>query len=402
MSLKIIDAYILRESTTQFVSTLIVFCAVIVISQLVRLSEVLVAFGLTLENIFLPFLYIIVPFLPVIMPMAIAFGMMVTFARLSSDGEHTALLAAGYPLRRMVMPILLLASTVYLATTFCALNLEAWGRREFVQFIYRKTQTELDNIVRYKIQPGVFLADFLGYVLYTEGVGDNRRSYSNVMLAPGRQSSGDFVLFAPRASILGTVESGDLRMKLFDGVSFSSRSVHETSTLRFEQAEIDLLRMFQGKILGDDSAKDDYRSYTFSQLGAYVSKLRARPNYEADRVYLKAYYLYVSRFANPFLVFALCLFGVMLGIQEQRRGKGGGYAGAIAAVIGSFVLVVAGRWAAEQGHLPVILGASAPPLMTLLLSLFLFRQRNRLPPAESVWNIRFWPIFSRFFSGGTS
>ena len=235
----LIDRYLLREVVPQFLSTLVVFCAVIVVSQLVRLSNVLVTFGLTLENILLPFLYIIVPFLPVIIPISFLFGVMISFSRLSSDGELTALMAAGMSLGRAWIPVGLLTVFLYGVTTQCAVHLEAWGRREFVQFIYRKTQTEIDNMIRFKIQPGVFLKDFLDYVFYTETVSEDRSRYTHVMLAPQnrKEDSGNFMIMSPEAEIIGSVAGGDLRMILFDGISYSyNHEEDKTSTLTFGRA----------------------------------------------------------------------------------------------------------------------------------------------------------------------
>ena len=105
-------------------------CSIIVVSQLVRLSEVLVAFGLSLENVFLPFLYIIVPFISLTIPIAFLFAVVLTFARLSADGEYPAMLAAGFPLRSSARPVLAVALVLYVVAAICAINLEAWGRRE--------------------------------------------------------------------------------------------------------------------------------------------------------------------------------------------------------------------------------------------------------------------------------
>ncbi|MEZ4741870.1 MAG: LptF/LptG family permease [Bdellovibrionota bacterium] len=205
--------YFLKEVIPQFISTLIVFCSIIIISQLVRLSEVLIAFGLTAENILLPFLYIIMPFMTIIIPISFLFAVMVAFSRISADGEFFALLSAGYSLRRAAMPILVMGGVLYLIGGTSAMYLEAWGRREFVQFRYRKTQTELDNMIKFKMQEGVFLDDFIGYVIYAEHISRDRSKFTNVMLSPKEgKSSSDTIMIAPKAQITGSVESGDLRM----------------------------------------------------------------------------------------------------------------------------------------------------------------------------------------------
>ena len=320
--------------------------------------------------------------------MAFLFGNMVSFSRLSSDGELTAMLAAGYSLKKAIIPVMLLAAVLYSIGTSCAIHLEAWGRREFIQFIYRKTQTEIDNMVRYKIQSGVFLNDFLDYVFYTEEVSENRSRYKNVMLAPRNQKDSDFVIMSPSAQIIGSVSSGDLRMILYDGVSYALNSEKSRySSLVFKRAEIDILRVFQEKILGDDTAQDDYRSFPLAELKKFIDDLKNKKIAEEPATLLKASFLYHSRVANSFILFAFAFFGMILGIQDQRHGKNRAYIGSVLTIIFCFVTMVGFRWLAEQGHYPTILAAWTPQVFLFLFGLFCFYQKNRLPPSEPllVW-----------------
>ncbi len=393
----IVSRYIVKETVPQFLFTLVVFCSLIAISQLVRLSEILLAFGLTAENILLPFVYITVPFLPILIPISLLLGLMVTFAKMSEEGELIALFAFGYSLRRILQPLSWVILSVYLVTFYCSVELEAWGRREFVQFIYQKTQMEIDSLIRYKTQPGVFVQDFLGYVFYAEKIAPDHTHYENVFITPKKGSSERyFAMIAPQAEITGSVETGDLRMRLYNGFAYSpSVQTNGITTMRYTKADIDLLRIFQEQILGSEEQKDDYRSLPFRELRATVKMLSHDP-LEVE-VYRKARYLYLSRLANPFLLIALALFGLLLGIQEQRRSNGFSYLAAVCTIIGSFILVVGCRWYGEKGLLPISLAVWMPPLILLTFSVFLVYQKNRLPLSEPLlaWRNRPW-----FFGGG--
>lgn len=343
----------------------------------------LIAFGLSLENVFLPFLYIIVPFLSLTIPIAFLFAVVLTFARLSADGEFPAMLAAGYPLRRAARPVLSVALLAYLIAATFAVNLEAWGRRELVQFLYKKTQTELDNLVKYKMQSGVFLTDFLGYVLYAEKISSDRTSFENVMLAPGGGKGSDFTVLAPTGHILGSVETGDLKMTLESGVAYSRRpATDKISVLKFNRAEIDLLKIFHEQILGADSAEDDYRSYRPGELLTYIKQLRAED--PQNKILLRRVeFLFHKRIASPFAVVAFALFGMVLGVSDPRRGKSAAYVGAIVTIIGGYVLLMGFQSLAEKGQMDVLMAAWMPNVILLLVSGFLFYQKDRLPPSES-------------------
>jgi len=388
--------YFLKELLPQFASALIVICSIIVVSQLVRLSALLVGFGLSFENIFLPFLYIILPFLSMSIPMAYLFAVVLTFARLSADGEYAALLAAGYSLRRAAMPVLLTAVALYGVASVCGLYLEAWGQREFVQFVYRKTQTELDNLVRYKMQPGVFVDDFLGYVIYAEKISPDRSKFENVMIAPGEGNKHEhFTLLAPSGNITGSVETGDLRLSLDHGVAYSTQPGGDRmSVLKFRRADIDLLRIFREQIIGSDVAADDYRSYPPGELVKYIDTLKASPKHNVA-LYRRARFLLHKRIGAPFAVVTFALIGMVLGVADPRRGRSVAYLGAVGTIMGGYVLMMGFEWLSENGYMSAPLAAWLPNLILLVFGGFLLYQKNRLPPSEGALSPANLPFFYR-------
>lgn len=373
-----------------------VICSIIVVSQLVRLSEVLVAFGLSLENVFLPFLYIIVPFLSLTIPIAFLFAVVLTFARLSADGEYPAMLAAGFPLKHSARPVFAVALVLYVVAALCAVNLEAWGRREMVQFLYKKTKTELDNMVKYKMQSGVFLDDFLGYVLYAEKISADRSAFENVMLAPGLGKRTEFTVLAPSGHITGSVETGDLKMTFESGVVYSRRpDTDKISILKFNRAEIDLLKIFHKQILGAESAEDDYRSYRPTQLREYIDVLRKDDTPKNKALLRRVEFLFHQRISSPFAVVSFAFFGMVLGVSDPRRGKSAAYVGAIITIILGYVLVMGFRTFAESGQLPILVAAWLPNIMLIAVGGFLFYQKDRLPPSEGTLTRANLPFFGR-------
>lgn len=388
--------YLLKELIPQFFSAVVVICAVIVLSQLVRLSEMLVMFGISLENVFLPFLFIILPFLHMAIPMAYLFAVVLAFARLSADGEYAALLASGYSLRRAAVPTLIVAGVLYVVAALGAMHFEAWGRREFTQFFYRKTQTELDNMIKYKLQSGVFLEDFLGYTLYAERVSADRTRLENVLIAPSDEAKqGAFAILAPSGQILGSVEGGDLKLVLGYGVGVGTRSQADESTVvKFKRTEIDLIRLFQEKILGPDAIQDDFRGYTPSELRRFVADLAKNPQRD-ESLYRRAAYLFHQRISSPFAVISFALFGMVLGISDPRRGKSMAYLGAVLAIIFAYILKTSFDWLANNRNISVVLAAWAPNVLLTSIGAFLAYQKHRLPPSEPTWTLANLPGIQR-------
>ncbi len=391
------SVYLLKEVLPQFIIALAVLCGVLVVSQLVRMTEVLANFGFSIENILLPFLFIILPFLSFTIPMAYLFAVMISFGRLSADGEYTALLAAGYSLARACRPVIALAIVLYLMSAYCGLVLEPWGRRELLNFYQRKAQTELDNVLRNKLQGGTFMDDFLGFVLYAEKVSKDRSKLQNVVLSPGNNLSflRDFTLVAPAATITGSVETGTLRMGIESGVLYSQRSKDETTVLKFRRAEIDLVKIFQEQIFGSDEVREDYRALPPGQLLKYVEDLKTR---EEDPIKIaKARFLFHQRAANSFSVVFFAFMGMYLGIQDQRRGKGSAWINAIGVLIAGYVVTMVFKWLAENAYMSGWLAAWLPNIALTAIGLFLIYQKNRLPVSESALNPETLPLIGQYF-----
>ena len=361
------------------------------------MTEVLITFGITLENVLLPLLYVILPFMSFNIPIAFMFAVTLSMGRISADGEYAGMLAAGYSLRRIARPILLISIILYGVGLACSLHLEGWGRRELVRFLYKKTQTEVDNILKFKLQSGVFLDDFLGLVLYTEKISANRQNLENVMIAPGRRGKDGFMLLAPAGKISGSVESGDLRLSLDRGAMYTPTGDDGTATVvKFQRAEFDLLRMFREQIVGGELIEDDYRAYNTSELNAFVDKMRDNPA-RNETIYLRARFLLHQRLTTPFAVITFALFGLVLGVNDPRRSKNAAYIGMIGAIIGGYVVVMAFKWLAERGSISAPLGAWIPNILLTLAGIFLLFQKNRLPPSEGTLDPHNIPVLSRYW-----
>lgn len=302
------------------------------------------------------------------------------------------MLSSGHSLVRLARPIFLMAAFLYVFAAWSALTLEPWGRREFERFLYQKAQTELDNLVKFKLQPGVFLNDFLGFTLYAEKMTKDRSVMENLLLAPAAgRTELSFTLMAPRGGISGSVANGNLKLSLEDGVGYSTSALGDTSTqVKFRAANIDLLRIFRDRILGAGYQDDDYRSYTPIKLYNYIEQLRVDPKRDNER-YWKASTLLHQRLGSPFLVVIFAFFGLVLGVQDPRHGKNRAFLGGILAIIASYILVTSFKSLAEKGTIPGVYAAWLPNVMLFALGVFWLYQKNRLPLSESAFDIAYLP-----------
>jgi lipopolysaccharide export LptBFGC system permease protein LptF len=353
----------------------------------VRLSNVLMTFGLSAENVLLPFLYIILPFLPVIFAVAYLFAVVTTVARLSVDGELTAIQSKGMSLMRFAHAPVVVGVLVSLLSGLSALYFEAWGRREFVQFVYRKSHVEVDNVLHTKLQEGVFLHDFLDYVLFAKTISKDRSTLSEVLVSSNRESKTKFVLLAKTAKLKGAIAEGNLKVQFFDGFVYSiADDGEEVKTARFRQGEIDLLQVFHERILGQPTAVDDFRSFPPGELSRFIDTLLLKTDEPPPQeVLAKARYLWHSRLANALLVISFSLLGILLGVHDPRAVREPIFLKTVATIMLCFSLSSLFRWLAENSYTNPVLAAWGPQLTLLGLALLALLQRNRLPATQSLF-----------------
>ncbi len=376
--------FLCKDIVPQFIANTIIFCAIVVVSQLVRLSNVLMAFGLSAENILLPFLYIILPFLPVILTVAFLFALVSIIARLSLDGEIIAIQARGMSLLRFSLAPLAIGMVLSAVASVTAHYGEAWGRREFVQFVYRKTHVEIDNVLHTKLQPAVFLHDFLDYVLYAEKISPDHTTLSRVLVANSQGSKNKFILLAKKAKLHGSINEGNLKVHFFEGFSYTLEAGDEQiKTTSFDEGEIDLLQIFHERILGQPGSEDDFRSYPPQELSTYIDSLKQQGTHR--EILAKAQYLWHARFANALLLISFSLLGVLLGLHDPRSLKAPIFLKTIATVIFCFSFISVFRWCSENNYCNPFINAWLPQLLLFAFSLWALLRRNRLPAAEPLF-----------------
>ena len=355
----------------------------------------IVALGITLENVVMPIVYITLPFLSFNIPIAYLGAVLFTFSRLSSDGEYAAMLAAGLSLKRSAATVVGFSAVLFVVACFVASYLEPWGRRELTSFYHRKTQTELDNVIQFKMQSGVFIEDFLGYTFYSEHVSDDKKDFQNVLMVPKNNTGGNFFILAPTAHFIGSVTDGSLHFVFLQGMIRSGNYTQPESTVvKFQRMDLDILQLFSQQIFTGEDLSLDYRSYSPSELLQWIKDAKTKKDFNEPE-YRRAVFLFHQRISTPFAVVIFAFFGLVLGINDPRKGKNSAYIYAIFSIIVSYIIIMGFKWLAENTLFPAILGAWLPFCILMTACAFLLYQKNRLPPSESIITLRNLPFRKR-------
>src|SRR3989338_221600 len=96
MRTTIVFRYLFQELVTPFFLGLTVFVFILVMSQILRLNELIIVYGVGLWTVMNLVFFLMISFLAISIPIAFLFSVIMLFGRLSSDSELTAMKASGF------------------------------------------------------------------------------------------------------------------------------------------------------------------------------------------------------------------------------------------------------------------------------------------------------------------
>ncbi|HUJ80834.1 MAG TPA: LptF/LptG family permease, partial [Candidatus Acidoferrales bacterium] len=191
--MRLLDRYIAREVVSHAALGLAVFTFVFFVPQLVRLMELIVRHSGGTWTVILLFLCTLPPVLGFTLPMAVLVGVLIGLGRLSADSEIVALHASGISLRRLLLPIGVVAAAaavVTLLTTF-------WLSPASLRTVRRLEAKLVSSQAPFSVQPRVFDERFPRFVLYVQDVEAAATRWRGVFLASTGDASS---LINPRSS----------------------------------------------------------------------------------------------------------------------------------------------------------------------------------------------------------
>src|SRR5580658_4216742 len=317
--MRLISRTIFREIFVTAMLGAALFTFVLFLQQAGRLFEFLVRTSGPPKTVAYLFAMVVPVMLPFAIPLGVLIGTLVTLSRMSTDGEITAMRAAGVPGRRVVPAILTFGFLAMCCAAAASLWLTPWSIREEIRVKNILIASELTA----DVQPRVFEEQFPNKVLYV----------GNVIIGPPSRWQQIFVadVTPPGERAPSASDRGDNPSITLAPDAIANRL--QLSLQRMSTYEV-------GKDVGvyhisENSGQGDKALYGEKPQAATVSK----PVTEMDTLplYRMAYRTpgldktskldaqieLNERFALPWACILLSLAGVPLGITTRRPGKSG-------------------------------------------------------------------------------
>jgi LPS export ABC transporter permease LptG/LPS export ABC transporter permease LptF len=393
--MRILSRYIFREIVSSAVLGTVLATFVIFLQGVGRYFEILVRSSAPLETVLYLFLLAVPPVLPLTVPFGVLVGILIGLGRMSSDGEITAMRAAGVSSRRVIYPVLTFAALATVLAGAASLRWTPLSIRETMSVLNKLAAAQLTV----EIQPRVFEEQFPNTILY---VGDIKPGpvvlWRNVFLAdltPPEQRTtglrenaiGPRMTVAREAIAVADPEHNRIQLHLTDA------STHEVGR--------DFVGYHSSFPTGDQaleaSPPSQVRARAFSEMNTRElwGHSAAGPDWVDARIELH------RRLALPLACIMLALVGIPLGVSSRKGGKSAGYVTAVFLAFFCYYLAfISLIGLARQRTIPVEVAAWSPNAAFAIAGLILLMRLER--PGErdvvGLLKVSFGAIYDRLRS----
>lgn len=347
--MRIIDRYIFREVLSHALLGLSVFTFVIFVPQLVQIMNVVARHSGDSRQIALLFLSAFPRVLTFSVPIGVLVGVLIGLGRMSADSELIAMNAAGMGLKRILVPVGVLA----LLAAGITLCMTVWLGPISIRTLRSLEERLRSTQVFFEVQPRIFNEQFPHLVLYVQDIPAAAMNWHGVFLAESEGSDVSHLTLAEDAIVVADRNQGKLQLYLHNG------SVHEAQTQGPEHYGLSVFgeRDLAVSVGGNGPTQAPGLVNSERPLGQLLAD--KGPGARESRVEFH------RRFAFPAACLVFALVALPVGSRPRRGGRAAGFVLAVALVCAYYIVFVFCAELARDGSVPAWLGIwTANILMT--------------------------------------
>lgn len=373
--------YILSEVLKPFLGAALFFLFVLMMFQVIRLSDFFVVHNVSGYAILSLMSYMALTFTPVILPIAFLLAVLMGFGRLSTDSEVLAIRAAGVSVYSMLAPVLSLGVVLAVVTTFCNFYFVPYGSRMFRYELFRISNTKAIAT----IHEGTFTEGFFDLVLYADQVDSRKGTLKKVLIYDDREKGAPITVVARHGRIINNLQDANgipgLVLRLFEGSLHRgdpSKSVYEKTM--FDVYDI-FLRLETAKVIGVDVPKTMDIGTLRDRINEVKEKWKV-VGYSALSVNERLDYInygveYWKRFALSFSCVIFALMGLAFGVVRTRTVRSNSFLICLLVLLFYWGVFSVGHSMASQGKIPPYVGMWAADLILMVIAVFTLRRVAR-------------------------
>lgn len=346
--------YLLREHAVPFFVTLGGLTAALLVGNIIKFAELVIAKGVSIFDILRLIIYLIPYMLSFTVPMACLVAMVLAFGRLSMDYELIAMRASGVAPWRLVAPMVavgLVLSGLLLVINDRVVPHTRLAFRQQLKAIGMKKPAAY-------LEAGTFIKEFEPYTIYVYQVEGQR--LANVRVYEPQDNGPTRTIIAERGEFEQLPSKRGVQLKLFDG------TIDEWDPARpgsFYKVTFGTYAMTLRSGREDPSTlRKKVKEMTFRELAAEHARLRQQ-RIDTTPLALEFHRKIASSFAPAVFV----LFGLALGLQLHHHERLVVYVWVLGLFIAYYILSIVMNAASLKGWLPPGWAMWMPNLVGALL-----------------------------------
>ncbi|HET6465875.1 MAG TPA: LptF/LptG family permease [Nitrospiria bacterium] len=361
---KLLDRYVFFELLTPFVLTLSALMMILLIEQMVQLTDLFINKGVSFSTVGKIFVYLLPTFLVIAIPMGVLIATIISFSRLMADHEITALMASGVSLSRLAFPV-----QVFTVLTFAlTFSLSAWAQPWVGHSMKSAAMDLLKQEFSLGLEPGIFNEPLDNMMIYVDDMPEPTR-LKGIMIYDLRDSAQPVLILAQEGTILSDPTSDMVGLRLLNGSQHRESgdpSRHQWITFKKYEFKLDLAA------IAKRSSEDTDTSTRIQQIKAKMTAAQT-----LDRSELRTLEEYYKTYSFPFSCLIFGMIGIPLGLVIKQGGRLGGFALGIAMALLYYLFMMVSDFLVTSLLLPPLIAAWAPNILMTLLAIFFIAGPSR-------------------------
>ncbi|MBI9111471.1 LPS export ABC transporter permease LptF [Maridesulfovibrio ferrireducens] len=363
--MKILHRQIFKELLSIFTLSLSGFMGLILIGRLLQFRDLFIGQSLGALEMGKLFLYLCPFFLLVLTPIATMLAIFLTFLRMNSDNEITALKSGGLSLYKLLPAPIIFCMLCTGADVFFSLYGLSWGTENFRNALmeFARTRSQL------AIQPGVFNRDFPGLVFYAEKVDSKDGKMHSVFVRDSTRKSMTATIVAPLGEIRTDSARGRIMVHLENGRIYQQQK-DQLSVLKFKNYDV---RIPLGNLLKGYDV-DDLRPKEMSwEKLVRISRGGDRAGDLDPKFYRKVQVEVQKRLALPVACLVLGMFAMPIACIFRGLKQQYGLIISMGLFLIYYTMLSLGITLGESGTLSPVVGLWAPNTIFAVISILLLK-----------------------------
>ena len=364
MHIRILDKYIFREVLLTFLFGICAFSAVFIGSgTLFKIAKYITDYGASLSSVIKVFVYGLPSVIMWTFPMSMLLATLLTFGRLSSSSEITAMKSCGIGFFRIAMPAILLGFLVSIVAILFNEHVVPWANTAYRNVVYYEIQGKSgaksqDHIILKDIKDGQ-----IQRLLYARRYDADSQSLQSITL---QEFDG-----AGKVSHVENAEYAEFTGKewvMHNGMLYDISDGESEHTLRFN-TQVLPINASPRQIVREQK---DPEELTMKELKAQIRIMKTQ-YVDTNKLETELY----QRITVPMASLIFALIGVPLGLQPTRNSSSAGFAMSVIIIFFYYALMTMANAIGRSGALSPMLAVWIPNVVGLIAGLFLIRKASR-------------------------